>query len=195
MKFKKWFRRISILKYPAVFIIYIWGAVPALQPGVSGFKSYYAIFDDKYVKRIFLNKIVLGSHIDPSWCVEEIWDGMEGRRISATCGFEDDHGRIVREMNWDGSWSASKTIYKVGNIIDYSSIPEDVMDIARDWEWLEFFYGYGKLSGIGAALLRTAYFQSQVWLRAWLAFLSFIVFDVFVLAFFLFRFVMKKLKR
>ena len=78
MKFKKWFRRISIFKYPVVFVVFVWGAVPALQPGVSGFKSYNDLFDTKYVKRIDLSQIHLGSHIYPSWCVEEYWLGMEG---------------------------------------------------------------------------------------------------------------------
>ena len=195
MKFKKWFRRISIFKYPAVFIIFMWGAVPALQPGVSGLKSHNDLFDSRYVKKIELSKIALGSHVNPSWCVEDRWDGMDGGRTFAACGFEDDHGRIAREMNWDGPWSSGpKTIYKVGNIVDYSSASDDVMDIARDWEWLEFFYGYGTLSGIGAALLSTAYFQIRVWFAAWLAILLFIVFDVFVLAFILCRLLLKKIR-
>ena len=117
---------------------------------------------------------------------------MEGQRIYATCGFEDDHGRVVREMDWDGSWIRTKTIYKIGNAIGYLGVPEDVMNIDRDWEWLEFFYGYGKLSGIGAALLSTAYFQIRVWFTAFLVLLSFIVFDTFVLAFIFCRFILKK---
>jgi len=194
MKFKKWFRRISIFKYPAVFVVFMWGAVPALQPGVSGLKSHSDFFESRYVKRIDLNKIDLGLHINPSWCVEDRWSGMHGARTHATCGFEENHGRTVREMNWDGSWSGPETIYKVGDIAYYSVGPEDVVNIDRDWEWLEFFYGYGKLSGIGAALLSPVYFQTGAWLMAWLAFLAFIVFDVFVLIFIFLRFIVKKLK-
>ena len=194
MKFKKWFRRISIFKYPAVFIVFMWGAVPALQPGVSGLKSHNDLFDTKYVKRIDLSQIDLGSNINPDWCFEEHWYAREGRAFHATCGFEGHHGRTVREMNWDGSWSGPETIYKVGDITDYSGIPEDVMNIDRDWEWLEFFYGYGKLSGIGAALLSTAYFQIRVWFTAFLVLLSFIVFDAFVLAFMICRLLLKKIR-
>lgn len=194
MKFKKWFRRISILKYPAIFVVFMWGAVPALQPGVSGLKSHSDLFDSRYVKGIDLNKIDLGSRINPSWCVEDRWYGMHGSRTYAVCGFEDDHGRRVREMNWDGSWSGPKTIYRVGNIVNYSSDLEGVMDITRDWEWLEFFYGYGKLSGIGAVLLSTVYFHLQVWFVALLAILLFIVFDAFVLAFMLCRLLLKKIR-
>ena len=98
-------------------------------------------------------------------------------------------------MNWDGSWSGPETIYKVGDIADYSGVPEHVMNIDRDWEWLEFFYGYAKLSGIGAALLSTAYFQIRVWFTAFLVLLSFIVFDAFVLAFIFGRFILKKIKQ
>ena len=194
MKFKKWFRRISILKYPAVFVVFMWGAVPALQPGVSGLKSHNDLFDSRYVKRIDPNKIDLGLHINPSWCVEDRWYGRDERRIYAACGFKDDYGRIVREMNWDGPWSGPKTIYKVGNIVDYSPVPEVFADVTRDWEWLEFFYGNRRLSGIGAALLSTVYFQLQAWFMAWLTILLFIVFDVSVLAFMLCRFLLKKIR-
>ena len=195
MKFKKWFRKISILKYPAVFVVLMWGQVPALQPGVSGLKSYDMFFGNRIVKRIDLNKIDLGSHINPSWCVEDRrYVAGEGRTY-AGCGFENNHERIVREMNWDGSWSGPKTIYKLGNTVDYSSASEDVMDIARDWEWLEFFYGYGPPSVFGTALIGLAYVHVSAMFFAGIAFILFLTFDAFALAFIFLRWVIKKIKR
>ena len=97
-------------------------------------------------------------------------------------------------MYWDGVWNGSETIYKVGNIFDYSPGSEDVVDFKRDWEWLEFFYGYKAPSRLGAALLGLAYVHMNAAFFAVIAFILFLAFDAFVLIFIFLRLVVKKLK-
>ena len=195
MKSKKWFRRISILKYPVVIIIGIWGSTPALQPGVSGLKSQGDfLFGDDTVRRIELNKLKLNSHSAPSWCFQHSYRGREKDYHSATCGFETTTQKQIKEMYWDGVWNGTKTIYKVGDVLEDQHYPEDFADILWDWEWLEFFYGYKAPSRLGAALLGVAYVHMNAAFFAVIAFILFLVFDAFVLAFLSVRFALKKLK-
>ena len=51
MKFKKWFRRVSLLKYPAVMLVAISGS-PALEAGVSGYRTTSGFFIEKKSRRI-----------------------------------------------------------------------------------------------------------------------------------------------
>tara|TARA_B100000674_G_C37826056_1_gene908156 strand:+ start:449 stop:826 length:378 start_codon:yes stop_codon:yes gene_type:complete len=120
--------------------------------------------------------------------------GPEGTFRSARCGFGGEKQQAVREMYWDGVWNGSETIFKEGNIFDYSPGPEDVVDFKRDWEWLEFFYGYGPPSIFGTALLGLAYVHVNAVFLAGIAFILFLAFDAFALIFIFLRLVVKKLK-
>ena len=196
MKFKKWFRRISIFKYPAVFVVFMWGAVPTLQPGVSGLKSQGDfLFGDDTVRRIELNKLNLNSHSTPNWCFQQTYRGREKDFHNAICGFGATTQKQIKEMGWDGIWKGPETIYKVGDVLDEKNYLLDSADLNRDWKWLEFFYGYNPSSKFGAALLGLAYVHMKAAFLAVIAFFLFLVFDVFVLTFLFLRFAVNKLKR
>ena len=195
MKFKKWFLRVSLFKYPAIIAFALWGSSTALQPGVSGFKSQGDLLGSYIVRRIDLKKINLSSQTSPRWCILSSISGPEGTYRSARCGFGGEKQQAVREMYWDGVWNGSETIYKEGNIFDYLPGSEDVVDFKRDWEWLEFFYGYGPPSIFGTALLGLAYVHVNAVFFAGIAFILFLAFDAFALAFLSLRFALKKLKR
>ncbi|MDO6352114.1 hypothetical protein Q3Y53_06100 [Synechococcus sp. YX-04-1] len=196
MKFRKWFRRISILKYPAVIVFGIWGSVPALQPGVSGLKSQGDfLFGDDTVRRIELNKINLNSHSTPNWCFQHSYGGREKDFHYAICSFGNTTQKQIKEMGWNGVWKGPETIYKVGDVLQDQSYLWDSADFNRDWKWLEFFYGYNPSSKFGAALLGLAYVHMKAAFFAVIAFILFLVFDAFVLTFFFLRFALNKLKR
>ena len=194
MKFKKWFRRVSLLKYPAVLLVAISG-LPALELGVSGYRSTSGLFISKRSRRINLNQIDLRSNNTPSWCVQTHVSLEDADDIThAECGFNSEQGRLAREMTWDEPWNGWSTNYSLGNILD-SSPSIDEADFRRDWRWFEFFYGYGPLSKIGAALLQTVPAQMNAGIVAVLAFFSFIIFDTFVLTFMLVRFLINMIKQ
>lgn len=116
------------------------------------------LFDSFSVNRIGLDHIELFSRLPPSWCFQTLSNTTDGRYIFARCGFNDGHKNFVRDMVWEGSWSGLETIYKPGSQTPCFPGEEGFLGVNydRDWQWLEFFYGYGRTTWISGVLLSLA---------------------------------------
>ena len=151
---KAW-SRFTIWKYPAVFLLGLLGAVPALQPGVSGFKADSDfLFSGRRTQRIELENIKDTIKIKPDWCMYDEMLGMDGDFLSSMCGAILDGKKSLYSLEpINNRWNRSNTIYQYGTQESLNLGAEGV-DIKRDWEWLKFFYGYDAFSHVGRIAIR-----------------------------------------
>jgi len=150
---KAW-RHFTIWKYPAIFLFGLWGAVPALQPGVTGFKSNSDFLGGRQIERIDLKNIRQSQGIRPDWCMYDEMLGIDGDFRSSGCGVMLDGKKTLYSLKpINNMWNGSKTIYQYGTRQSMNLGAEGV-DLARDWEWLKFFYGYDAISSIGGTAIR-----------------------------------------
>ena len=151
---KAW-SRFTIWKYPAVFLLGLLGAVPALQPGVSGFKADNDfLFSRRRTQRIELENIKDTRKIKPDWCMYDEMLGMDGDFLSSMCGATLDGIKSLYSLEpINNRWNRSNTIYQYGTQESLNLGAEGV-DLKRDWEWLKFFYGYDVISHVGRIAIR-----------------------------------------
>ena len=151
---KAW-RRFTIWKYPGVFLFGLLGAVPALQPGVSGFKADSDfLFGGRRTKRIELENIKDTRKIKPDWCMYDEMPGMDGDLLSSLCGAILNGKKSLYSLEpINNRWNRSNTIYQYGTQESLNLGAEGV-DLKRDWEWLKFFYGYDVISHVGRIAIR-----------------------------------------
>jgi len=161
---KTW-RRFTLWKYPVVIIYGVWGAFPALQPGVTGYKSSSDFFGGRQIERIELKKIKFPQEMKPEWCMYDENDGMDGAIVATGCGVILDGKKALYSLEPIGNrWNDNDTIYKYGTLILNINLGAEDVDLARDWAWLKFFYGYDPSSYIGRIF---------TWLHPFLASASF----------------------
>ena len=148
-------RSIKIWKYPAILLFGLFGTVPALQPGVSGFKgSSDFIFGGRLTQRIELENIKNTRKIKPDWCVYDAMLRMDGDFLSSMCGATLDGKKSLYSLEpVNNRWNGSNTIYQYGTQQSMNLGAEGV-DLERDWEWLKFFYGYDVVSNVGGIAIR-----------------------------------------
>ena len=148
-------RSFKIWKYPAILLFGLFGTVPALQPGVSGFKgSSDFIFGGRRTQRIELENIKDTRKIKPDWCMYDEMTGMDGDFLSSMCGAILNGKKSLYSLEpINNRWNRSNTIYQYGTQGSLNLAFEGV-DLERDWEWLKFFYGYDVVSNVGGIAIR-----------------------------------------
>ena len=148
-------RSFKIWKYPAILLFGLLGAVPALQPGVSGFKADNDfLFSRRRTQRIELENIKDTRKIKPDWCMYDEMPGMDGDFLSSMCGAIRNGKKSLYSLEpINNRWNRSNTIYQYGTQGSLNLAFEGV-DLERDWEWLKFFYGYDVVSNVGGIAIR-----------------------------------------
>ena len=177
---KAW-RQFTKWKYLAVIILFwlsfVWGAWPALQPGVTGFKGYSDfLIGRRRTHRIELNYIREANKIKPDWCIYDEEFGLSSNMRSSWCGVMLDGKKTLYSLKpMNNRWNGTETIYQYGTRQSMNLGAKGV-DLVRDWEWLNFFYGYDAISSIGGTAIRLQSFPSNFALIAlFLLFLSVVI--------------------
>ena len=145
--FRKHWRRLKIWKYPIVFIWGAYSCIPALHPGVIGFKTN----DGSRTERISLADIHNLHETTPDWCNYTVILSDHGLHHYGMCGITSKGIKEVVSLEllteWKGEGDDNFT-YKIGE----KMLPFDAWAY-RDWEWLKFYYGYGPFHLLAEVLL------------------------------------------
>lgn len=172
-------RRFTVWKYPAVLLFGIWGMMPALQPGVSGFKARSDfLFGGRHTERIKPAQVHNFDALKPAWCLYDVDHGMDKTFRYAVCGVETNGKKLISVLQpMKPGWRSNNVAYEYGKLEGVDIGAEDI-DLGRDWKWLEFFYGYNWYSQTGGGLIRLQPIIANSDFIAFLLFLSFVVFDL-----------------
>ena len=179
--FRKIWWRIFVWKYPITILIGIWGAIPALQPGVNGLKTYGDILATFSTARVERSSILNPDKLNIEWCYRQDASNIDGFYSSATCGIRTKAGRSVWVMEpAEKSDNRYRGMLKFHSIDPYTPGEADEVDYLRDWEQYRFFYGYGRLVPLARAASSVRYVHQNASFGSVLLIFLFICFDLLI---------------
>lgn len=182
-------------KYPSLFLLGVFSSVPALRPGVSGFKDSSDILGGRRVGRIPLENI-RKPFLMPDWCIHDEFLGRDGDFHNSFCGITLNGKKALYDLRPVNGWKGRNTVYRQGDTLTYDLDfgSQGTHNIARDWKWLEFFYGFGWQYPFSVILLGLQKLAAN-WIVFPFFLAVFLSLDLLVGAFLLFRALLRFLKR